>query len=78
MRSRPPASRISNTASFADPRIVRATAIVDEGRRRFILVLKREEIKQQVARDGVAFQPIGLVALTGLNDEITLYSATRA
>jgi adenylate cyclase len=41
-------------------------------------VLVSEEVKQQWHADGVAFQPIGPVALKGLRDEITLYSASRA
>ena len=41
-------------------------------------VLVSEEVKQQWHGDGVAFQLIGPVALKGLKDEITLYSATRA
>jgi adenylate cyclase len=41
-------------------------------------VLVGEEVKQQWHGDGVAFQPIGPVALKGLKDEITLYSAARA
>jgi adenylate cyclase len=41
-------------------------------------VLVSEEVKQQWHGDGVAFRPIGPVALKGLKDEITLYSATRA
>jgi adenylate cyclase len=41
-------------------------------------VLVSEEVKQQWHGDGVAFQPIGPVALKGLRDEITLHSAARA
>jgi adenylate cyclase len=53
-----------------------ASRIADYSRPGEILV--SEEVKQQWHGDGVAFQPIGPVALKGLKDEITLYSATRS
>ena len=53
-----------------------ASRIADYSRPGEILV--GEEVKQQWHGDGVAFQPIGPVALKGLKDEIMLYSATRS
>jgi adenylate cyclase len=41
-------------------------------------VLVSEEVTQQWHGEGVAFQPIGPVALKGLKDDVTLYSAARA
>jgi adenylate cyclase len=53
-----------------------ASRIVDYARPCEVLV--SEEVKQQWHGVGAAFQPIGPVALKGLRDEITVYSATSA
>jgi adenylate cyclase len=42
------------------------------------LLVSEEVVKHGWDGDGVAFRPIGPVALKGLKDEITLYSAARA
>ena len=41
-------------------------------------VLVSEQVKEQWQGEGVTFQPIGPVALKGLKDDVTLYSASRA
>jgi adenylate cyclase len=53
-----------------------AARIADYARPGELLV--SDDVKEQWHGDGVTFQPIGPVALKGLRDEITLYSATRA
>jgi len=40
-------------------------------------VLVSDEVKERWDGDGVAFEPIGPVALKGLREELTLYSASR-
>jgi adenylate cyclase len=41
-------------------------------------VLVSEQVKEQWHGNGVTFQPIGPIALKGLKDDVTLYSASRA
>jgi adenylate cyclase len=40
-------------------------------------VLVSDEVKEQWRGEGVRFEPIGPVALKGLKEEITLYTAAR-
>jgi adenylate cyclase len=41
-------------------------------------VLVSEEVKELWSGDGVRFEPVGPVALKGLKEEVSLYTASRA